>query len=184
MNTLNQRNMERRIDYNRASPGGVEALRSMDRYTGESGLNPTLLELVKIRASQINHCAFCIDMHTKDARDHGESEQRLYGLSAWRETPFYTDQERAALAWTEALTLIDREQVSDDIYEQVRRFFGEKELADLTFAILAINCWNRLAIGFRTPPGSYHPDHPVTRGRADERTYPPTAADNGSESNS
>ena len=176
MQTLNHRTTERRIDYNQTSPGGVEALRSMDRYAKESGLNPTLLELVKIRASQINHCAFCIDMHTKDARDHGESEQRLYGLSAWRETPFYTDQERAALTWTEAITLIDREQASDDVYEQVRCFFGEKDLADLTFAILAINCWNRLAIGFRTPAGSYHSDHPVTKGRTGVR---PSAAEGG-----
>ncbi len=155
--------MDQRIDYYRTSPGGIETLRNMDRYARESGLDLTLLELVKIRASQINHCAFCIDMHTKDARDHGESEQRLYGLNAWREAPFYTNPERAALAWTEAVTRMDAEGVPEAVYTQARQFFDEKELADLTFAILAINCWNRLAVSFRLPPGSYHPDHPATK---------------------
>jgi AhpD family alkylhydroperoxidase len=114
-----------------------------------------LLGLVKTRASQINGCAFCIDMHTKDARAAGETEQRLYALNAWRETPFYTDRERAALAWTEAVTLINEGHAPDDVYEEVRQRFTEEELVNLTLAIVSINGWNRLAIAFRALPGSY-----------------------------
>jgi len=122
-----------------------------------------LLELVKLRASQLNGCAYCIDMHTKDARSHGESEQRLYGVSAWHEAPFYTARERAALAWTEAVTLVSQSQVPDEVYAQVRAHFSEKETVDLTLAIAAINSWNRLAISFRAEAGSYQPQHPVTQ---------------------
>ena len=127
------------------------------RYVKKSGLDPTLLGLVKVRASQINHCAFCIDMHTQEARAHGETEQRLYGLSAWRETPFFTPRERAALAWTEALTLVSQDQVPDSVFELARKEFSESELVDLSMAVVAINGWNRLSIGFRAVPGSYVP---------------------------
>ncbi len=152
--------MEQRIDYRRVAPGVTEAMRALERYVRESGLEPTLLELVKVRASQINGCAYCLDMHTKDARARGESEQRLYALSAWREAPFYTDRERAALAWTEALTLVAVDHVPDAVYEEARRHFTEKELVDLTVAVVAINGWNRLAIALRSPvPGSYQPSH-------------------------
>src|SRR5690242_8258981 len=120
-------------------------------------LEPTLLELVKTRASQINGCAFCLDMHTKDARAAGETEQRLYALSAWEETPFFTDRERAALAWTEAVTRVANTHVPDEVFQSVRKHFTEKELVDLTLAIVAINGWNRLAVAFRTVPGSYQP---------------------------
>ena len=129
----------------------------LERAIRESGLEHSLLELVKTRASQMNGCAFCIDMHTKDARAAGETEQRLYALSAWRETPFFTARERAALAWTEALTDIQRGHAPDEVFEAVRQEFTEKELVRLTFAITQINVWNRIAIGFRTEPGKYQP---------------------------
>jgi AhpD family alkylhydroperoxidase len=122
-----------------------------------SRLEPALLELVRVRASQINGCAFCIDMHTQDARAHGEAEQRLYALSAWRDTPFFTDRERAALAWTEAITLISHDHAPDDVYATVQQRFTEEELVHLTLAIVAINGWNRLAISFRAVPGTYQP---------------------------
>ncbi len=155
--------MSQRLSYSKIAPQGVDLLRQLDSYTKASGLELDLLELVKLLASQINGCAYCIDMHTKDARSRGESEQRLYGVSAWRETPFYSERERAALAWTESLTDISRDQVPDEVYEQARQHFSEKELVDLTLAVIAINGWNRLAIGFRTPPGSYQPDHPTSK---------------------
>ena len=129
----------------------------LEQYARQSGLEPALLELVKIRVSQINGCAFCLDMHTKDARAAGETEQRLYALPAWRETPFFSDRERAALAWAEAVTSVSETHVSDEIYETVRQHFTEKELVDLTISIVAINGWNRLAISFRSVPGSYQP---------------------------
>ncbi len=149
--------MEPRIRYSHVAPGATEAMRHLEHYVNQSGLEASLIELVKIRASQINGCAYCIDMHTKDARARGETEQRLYALDAWRETPFYTDRERAALAWTEAITLISQGHAPDDVYNQAREQFGEKGLVDLTLAIVAINGWNRLAIGFRTVPGTYQP---------------------------
>ena len=156
--------MKPRIEYHKVAPGITAAMSGLERYLAECGLEPSLLELVKLRASQINGCAYCIDMHTKDARARGETEQRLYALNAWRETPFYTDRERAALAWTEALTLIANSHAPDDVYELARQRFSEKELADLTLAIIAINGWNRLAIGFRTVPGTYQPrQHAVDR---------------------
>jgi AhpD family alkylhydroperoxidase len=149
--------MEPRIVYGRVAPGAMTAMQALEQYVAKSGLEPALLDLVKTRASQINGCAYCIDMHTKDARLRGETEQRLYGLTAWRETPFYTDRERAALAWTEAVTLVGSSHVPDEVYTLAREFFDEKELVDLTVALIAINGWNRLAVGFRTVPGSYRP---------------------------
>ncbi len=147
--------MQPRLSYSKLAPGGYRAMSAMEEYVRSSGLEPLLLELVRLRASQINGCAYCIDMHTKDARAAGESEQRLYALSAWRETPFYTERERAALAWTEAVTCVGDGHVPDEVYETARARFDEKELVDLTFAVVAINSWNRLAISFRTVPGSY-----------------------------
>ncbi|MFO7323900.1 MAG: carboxymuconolactone decarboxylase family protein [Chloroflexota bacterium] len=149
--------MKQRMNYAQAAPGVWKAMRAMQDYVDSTGLEPLLLELVKIRASQINGCAYCIDMHTKDARMLGETEQRLYALSAWRETPFYSERERAALKWTEALTLLPQNDVPDELYEEMRQHFSEKELADLTLAIITINGWNRLAISFRLVPGSYQP---------------------------
>ena len=135
----------------------VSALLALQREVETSGLEHSLIELVKIRASQINGCAYCLDMHTKDARALGETEQRIYTLNAWRETPFFNDRERAALEWTEALTLISTSHAADEIYERVRVHFEERELVGLTFAIMAINSWNRLAIALRAPVGTYQP---------------------------
>ncbi len=149
--------MEPRIMYGRVAPGAMMAMQALEQYVAKSELETALLDLVRTRASQINGCAYCIDMHTKDARLSGETEQRLYELSAWRETPFYTERERAALAWTEALTLVGNSHVPDDVYTLARQFFDEKELVDLTMAIIAINGWNRLAVAFRTVPGTYRP---------------------------
>ncbi len=149
--------MEPRIDYGKAAPDAVAAMRVLETCVRRSGLDAALLELVKTRASQLNGCAYCIDMHTKDARARGESEQRLYGLAAWQETPFYSERERAALEWTEAVTQVSDGYVADDVFESVRRHFSDKELVDLTLAIIAINGWNRLAIAFRTVPGTYQP---------------------------
>lgn len=129
----------------------------LERYIRETGLERSLLELVKVRASQINGCAYCIDMHWKDAKALGETEQRLYSLSAWRETPFYSDRERAALLWAETLTRLCEQDVSDDVYAEARRHFSEEELVNLTMAVVVINGWNRLSVSFRTVPGSYQP---------------------------
>jgi len=149
--------MQPRMDYVKAAPNGYQAMSALESYVRVSGLEHSLLELIKIRASQINGCAFCLDMHTKDARAGGETEQRLYALSAWQETPFFTDRERAALTWTEAVTRVADTHVPDDMFELVREQFTEKELADLTLAIVTINGWNRLAVAFRKVPGSYQP---------------------------
>jgi AhpD family alkylhydroperoxidase len=149
--------MTSRIDYNRAAPAAYAAMRTLENHVRQSGLEPRLLELVKIRASQINGCAYCIDMHTKDARAGGETEQRLYALSAWRETPFFTERERAALAWTESVTLVAQHGVGDDVYAAARLHFDDKTLVDLTLAVVAINGWNRLSVAFATVPGSYQP---------------------------
>jgi AhpD family alkylhydroperoxidase len=130
---------------------------ALEKYIAECGLDHSLLHLLKMRASQINGCAYCIDMHSKDARALGETEQRLYELDAWRETPFYTDRERAALAWTEAVTLVSQTHVPDSVYEEVRKHFSEKEIVDLTLAVMTINAWNRLAISLRAVPGHYRP---------------------------
>ena len=147
--------MEPRLNYAAASPGAYEAMAGIERYVRNCGLEHSLLELVKTRASQINRCAYCIDMHTTDARAEGETEQRLYALSAWRETPFFSPRERAALEWTEALTLISQHDVPDDLYARVREHFSEEEIVNLSLAIIGINGWNRLAIPFRSVPGTY-----------------------------
>jgi AhpD family alkylhydroperoxidase len=147
--------MQARLDIQKISPQAYQAMAGLETYVRNSGLEPGLLELVKLRGSQINGCAYCIDMHTKDARANGESEQRLYALSAWRETPFFTDRERAALAWTEAVTMISETHAPDDVYQEVRQHFSEPEFVNLTMAIVAINGWNRLALGFRIVPGTY-----------------------------
>jgi AhpD family alkylhydroperoxidase len=149
--------MEERINYTKAAPGGIQAMYKLHKYVEDSGLEHSLLELVKTRASQINGCAYCIDMHTKDARALGESEQRLYLLNAWREAPFYTERERVALAWTEVVTFISESHASDEDYAAARSQFSEKELVNLTLAIIAINGWNRLAISFRAELGNYEP---------------------------
>ena len=135
----------------------MEALYAVERYVHASGLEPRLLELVRLRASQINGCAYCVDMHTKDARANGETEQRLYAVPVWSEAPFFTERERAALAWTEAVTLVSRDQVPDEVYEDARRQFDERQLIDLTMAVIAINGWNRLAVSFHALAGTYEP---------------------------
>ncbi len=147
--------MEPRIDLAKAAPGARAAMYGLEKYVRESGLETRLLELVRLRASQINGCAYCIDMHTKDARAEGETEQRLYAVTAWRETPFFTDRERAALQWTEAVTAIGDSGVPDALYQAVSKHFTQSELVNLTMAVVAINGWNRLAIAFRAVPGSY-----------------------------
>ena len=144
--------MTARIDANRLAPEGRQAMAALQTYVNRSGLESALLELVKIRASQINGCAFCLAMHVRDARAQGEREERLHLLPAWREAPLYTAREQAALAWTEAVTLVTDGHVPDAVYEAARQEFGEKELVDLTYAVVAINGWNRLAIAFRKPP--------------------------------
>lgn len=149
--------MEQRIDYKEIAPKSLKGLYELEKYVADSKLESSLIELVKLRASQINGCAYCIDMHTKDARQAGETEQRLYALSAWEESPFYTEKERAALRWTEALTRISENSVPDELYKSVRKHFAEVDLTALTMAIIAINSWNRLAISFRNIPGSYKP---------------------------
>jgi AhpD family alkylhydroperoxidase len=150
--------MQPRLDAQKAAPAAIHAMLALEAYVSKSSrLEPALLELVRFRASQINGCAYCLDMHSKDARAKGESEQRLYALSAWRETPFFTDRERAALEWTEAITRISDGHAPDAVYEEVRKRFTDEELVNLTLAIVAINGWNRLAIGFRAVPGEYQP---------------------------
>ena len=146
-----------RIDYKKIAPQAIQALRGVERYARECKVEPQLLELVKLRASTINGCAYCVDMHSKDARARGESEQRLYALSVWREAPFFTLRERAALAWTEAVTVVSTDHVPDEVYSLARGQFEERELVDLTMAIIAINAWNRLAIAFRPVAGTYEP---------------------------
>jgi AhpD family alkylhydroperoxidase len=149
--------MEPRLNYPTIAPEPMKLMYAMEKYLASSGLERPLIELVKIRASQINGCAYCIDMHTQDARAEGETERRIYALNAWRETPFYTDRERAALAWTEAVTRISEGGVPDALYEEARQHFDEKELVDLNWAVAAINAWNRVAISFRSVPGTYKP---------------------------
>ncbi len=152
--------MKQRLDYKKLAPEAFKAMLGLEECVHRAGLEESLLELVKTRVSQINHCAWCLDMHTKDARARGESEQRLYLLPAWREAPFYSERERAALAWAEAVTLVSQEEISDELYAEVSRHFGEKELVNLTFAVIAINGWNRLNVPFRTTVGAYQPgDH-------------------------
>jgi AhpD family alkylhydroperoxidase len=148
---------EPRIDYRKVAPQAVQALWTVERYARGCTLEPMLLELVKLRASMINGCAYCVDMHSKDARALGESEQRLYALSVWREAPFFTPAERAALAWTEAVTEVSAGHASDEVYRLAREHFDERKLVDLTMVIVAINSWNRLAIAFRAIAGTYEP---------------------------
>jgi AhpD family alkylhydroperoxidase len=149
--------MKARIDLMHVNPGIMHAMLGLERQVQKAGLDGKLLELVRMRASQINGCAYCLDMHSKDARANGESEQRLYGLEAWRETPYYSARERAALEWTEALTLVSETHVPDEVFERVREQFSEDELAHLSLAVVAINGWNRLNVAARTVPGDYVP---------------------------
>ena len=152
--------MHPRFNFAKASPDSYKAVSALENFVQTCGLERRFIHLIKLRASQINGCAYCLDMHSKDARAAGETEQRLYLLDAWRESPFYSERERAALAWTEALTHISQNDVPDELYEEVRKQFDDKELVDLSLAIIAINGWNRLAIPFRSEPGHYQPgDH-------------------------
>jgi AhpD family alkylhydroperoxidase len=147
--------MQPRLDYSKASSGAFKAMLGLEMHVDRSGLEPSLVELVKLRVSQINGCAFCLDMHTKELRATGETEQRLYLLSSWREAALYSERERAALAWAEVLTRLPEGGVPDEAFELVRNHFSETRLVDLTLAIISINGWNRLNIGFRTPAGGY-----------------------------
>ena len=153
--------MKPRLDYAKVAPGVYDAMDALDQYLQACGLEPGLLNLVRLRASQISGCAYCVDMHWKDLRVIGEGEQRLYGLAAWRESPYYTERERAALEWTEAVTLVADSHVPDAVYETVRGHFGAKELCDLTLALAAINAWNRLSIAARLVPWNYRPATPA-----------------------
>lgn len=149
--------MEERIHYTKVSPGAYHAMLGLEKYLRECGLEQPLIHLIKLRASQINGCAYCLDMHWKDLLAIGENEQRLYSLDAWRECPYYSNRERAALAWTEAVTLVADTHVPDQVYDEAKRQFTEKELADLTVTVATINAWNRVAIAGRTTPGTYQP---------------------------
>ena len=149
--------MSQRLEYQSASPEAFKAMLHLEQQIHHLGLEESLLERVKSRASQINGCAYCLDMHSKDARAEGETEQRLYCLPAWRETDFYTERERAALAWTEAVTSISTQHVSDELFQDARKHFSEDELAHLTLAVVAINGWNRFAIAFHKKAGTYEP---------------------------
>jgi AhpD family alkylhydroperoxidase len=158
-----------RIDYPSVAPKALQAVYGLEQYVRQSALEHSLIELVKLRASYMNGCAYCVDMHTKDARVSGETEQRLYAVPVWREAPFYSPRERAALAWTEAVTAMGSEGVPDALYEEARSHFSERELVDLTMAVIAINSWNRLAVTFRSEVGSYQP-------RGTEVSHPPAHA--------
>jgi len=149
--------MEPRIDYLKSARGAYHAMLGIEHYLEQSGLERSLQDLIKLRVSQLNGCAYCIDMHWKDLKAAGETEQRLYGLDAWEESPYYSDRERAALAWAESVTNIQDGHVPDAVFERVKGFFDDKELADLTLAVTAINSWNRLSIAARTVPGTYQP---------------------------
>ncbi len=156
--------MEQRMDFVKAAPGAYETLLGMHKYLRRSGLEERLLDLLDLRVSQINGCAFCVDMHWKDLRSLGEDEQRLYMLSAWREWAGYSDRERAALEWAEAVTRLEHQEVPDNVYRQAREQFSEAELANLTLAVAAINSWNRLNIAFRREAGNYQPPRAAARG--------------------
>jgi AhpD family alkylhydroperoxidase len=155
-----------RFNFLQVSPGGIKAMLGVETYVEKSGLERSLLRLVQMRASQMNGCAYCLDMHSKDARAEGETEQRLYALDAWREAPFYSTRERAALAWTEALTRIADTHAPDEVYREAAAQFSERELADLTLAVVAINGWNRIAISTRSEPGTYQPAKRAGAGQA------------------
>ena len=152
--------MTPRLDASKVSPDAYRAIMGLELYVRHSGLESSLIELVKLRASYMNGCAYCVDMHSKDARVDGETEQRIYAVPVWRETPFYSDRERAALAFTEAVTAIGQAGVPDDVYDDAKRFFSDDELVKLTMAIVTINAWNRVSITFRTEPGTYQPRAP------------------------
>ena len=149
--------MQPRIKVTSTNQGAYKAMFGLETYLGQCGLDKKLLDFIRLRVSQINGCAYCLDMHWKDLRAAGETEQRLYGLDAWRESPYYTDRERAALAWAEAVTLVTEGRVPDEVFEEAHRHFNDEELANLTLAVVAINGWNRLNIAFRTVPGTYQP---------------------------
>ncbi len=147
--------MQPRIDYRKYAGEALQTMLNLEKYISGTGLDEKMVELMKMRASQINGCAYCLDMHSIDARAIGESEQRLYALNAWRETPFFSDRDRAALAWTEAITLVSETHVPDEVFEEVKKYFSEKEIVDLTLVATAINMWNRIAIAMRAVPGHY-----------------------------
>lgn len=149
--------MEQRLDYSKNGMDALKAMYGLEMYLAKSTIEPKLLHLIKFRVSQINGCAYCLDMHSKDLRAEGETEQRLYLLDAWRESPFYSERERAALEWAETVTLVSQTHVPDDVFERVKKEFNEKELIDLTMAVVTINSWNRISIAFRTTPGTYQP---------------------------
>src|ERR687894_2277179 len=153
--------MKQRLNYTEVGKGAMRAMYGLEQYLAKCGLEASLLHLLKFRVSQINGCDYCLDMHSKDLRAAGETEQRLYLLDAWRESPFYTERERAALAWAEAVALVTEGHVPDEVFEQARAQFGEQELVNLTLAVVAINGWNRLSIAFRATPGSYQPSSQV-----------------------
>jgi AhpD family alkylhydroperoxidase len=165
--------MQARLNYAKTAPGVYDAMEGLEKYLEQCGLEKSLMFLVQLRASQMNGCAYCLDMHWKDLRAIGEKEQRLYSLDAWRECPYYTDRERAALAWTEAVTLIAQGHAPDVVYEQARSQFNEKELSDLTLAVASINAWNRLSIAARIVPGGYQPAKAST---VPESSVPATSA--------
>jgi len=162
--------MESRIDVAKADPKAYHAMLALETYIHQSSLEKPLLELMKMRASQINGCAYCLDMHSKDARAAGETEQRLYELNAWRETPFYSERERAALAWTESLTLVSETHVPDEVFEEVKKHFSEAEIVALTMAVVAINGWNRIAVSLRAVPGTYQPQQHAGQAHASHQT--------------
>lgn len=147
--------MKSRINSAQVAPGAFEAMLGLEKYIHSASIEPGLIHLLKLRVSQINGCAYCIDMHWKDLRALGESEQRLYGLDAWHESPYYTERERAALEWIDSLTLVTQGHVPDELFERARKHFSEQELVDLTMVGVTINAWNRLAIAFRSEPGVY-----------------------------
>jgi AhpD family alkylhydroperoxidase len=153
--------MNPRLDFRKFRPELLQAMQGLEQYIASSGLDPKLVHVLKLRVSQINGCAYCIDMHSLDARAHGESEQRLYALDAWRETPFYTDRERAALAWVESITRVSETHVPDSDFDEVKAYFTDQEIVDLTFVASTINAWNRLAIPLRSVPGRYRPAKPT-----------------------
>jgi AhpD family alkylhydroperoxidase len=157
LNTEREAGAGPRIDYVKVAPAALHAQRGLENYIRNSGLEHSLLHLMKLRASYVNGCAYCVDMHTKDARLAGETEQRLYAIPVWRETPFFTPRERAALAWTDAVNEVGRTHVPDDVYEEVREHFSDLEIVNLTMVVVTINGWNRISIALRTPVGSYVP---------------------------
>ena len=149
--------MQPRLDYRKYAPEALKAMLALESYLAQCSLDHNLMHLLKLRASQINGCAWCLDMHWKDLRASGETEQRLYSLDAWRESPYYTDRERAALAWTEDVTLISSTHAPDEDFSELQKHFSEKEIVDLVYAISTINAWNRIAISLRAVPGRYQP---------------------------